>query len=25
VQQFDWPTVSGRYADLLQGCIDRHA
>ena len=25
VQQFDWRTVSGRYADILQGCIDDHA
>jgi glycosyltransferase involved in cell wall biosynthesis len=24
VHQFDWRTVSGRYADILQGCIDRH-
>ena len=24
VQQFDWPTVSERYADILQGCVDYH-
>ena len=24
VQHFDWRTVSGRYADILQGCLEHH-